>query len=430
MVGICTLLIALGAVVRSSGGESGTSRRRAGSCAPRPSPGIAAVVALESGWIVTEVGRQPWIVYDVMRTRDAVTQATARGDLLRSSLSTSRSARCSCSRFEGCAALARRGRGDDEVPYGPYRPVPTSFEVRCMSTADPSRSSCCVGVTLTRCSAVPTSAPVLDPDAGGGGRGPRAARLIDRAIGPVWEANHVWLIFVLVLIWTAFPLAFARSSRRSSFRSGWPRSVSCCAAPGFAFRQAVDSAGRGAWPPLRPASVLTPFFFGTVPARSLPGGCPPAIAAGDALTSRVNPTWRYRRAAGGGERVPGGGLPRQRRAPRRRRPCSSPTSRVRALVAAVVTGPLALVGLVVLRRRRARPLRRPAWRRRSRSCSSGRVRPGARSFCWGQRPPRGARPLAARALAGRDLRLGRRAVPGPPGTHPRRSTGRRRPRRR
>src|SRR5262249_55476416 len=30
-----------------------------------------------------------------------------------------------------------------------------------------------------------------------------------RAMGPVWEANHVWLIFVLVVCWTAYPLAFA-----------------------------------------------------------------------------------------------------------------------------------------------------------------------------------------------------------------------------
>ncbi|HET6831277.1 MAG TPA: cytochrome ubiquinol oxidase subunit I [Solirubrobacterales bacterium] len=37
--------------------------------------GIAAVVAMESGWIVTEVGRQPWIVYEVMRTSEAVTSA-------------------------------------------------------------------------------------------------------------------------------------------------------------------------------------------------------------------------------------------------------------------------------------------------------------------------------------------------------------------
>ena len=41
--------------------------------------GVASIVALECGWIVTEVGRQPWIVYEVMRTEDAVTQASGCG---------------------------------------------------------------------------------------------------------------------------------------------------------------------------------------------------------------------------------------------------------------------------------------------------------------------------------------------------------------
>jgi len=35
--------------------------------------GIAAAVALEAGWITTEVGRQPWIVWGTLRTADAVT---------------------------------------------------------------------------------------------------------------------------------------------------------------------------------------------------------------------------------------------------------------------------------------------------------------------------------------------------------------------
>jgi cytochrome d ubiquinol oxidase subunit I len=37
--------------------------------------GPASVVAMISGWITTEVGRQPWIVYEVMRTEQAVTSA-------------------------------------------------------------------------------------------------------------------------------------------------------------------------------------------------------------------------------------------------------------------------------------------------------------------------------------------------------------------
>jgi len=45
--------------------------------------------------------------------------------------------------------------------------------------------------------------------AGGAARGARPRALIDRSITPVWEANHVWLIFVLVVLWTGFPQAFS-----------------------------------------------------------------------------------------------------------------------------------------------------------------------------------------------------------------------------
>ena len=48
-----------------------------------------------------------------------------------------------------------------------------------------------------------------DLTAGGPERGERPRALIDRAIGPVWEANHVWLIFILVVGWTAFSEAYA-----------------------------------------------------------------------------------------------------------------------------------------------------------------------------------------------------------------------------
>jgi cytochrome bd ubiquinol oxidase subunit II len=57
-------------------------------------------------------------------------------------------------------------------------------------------------------------------DFGGGvwdllARGPRAAdqrRAVEAAIGPIWEANHVWLILVVVVLFTAFPPAFAAIS--------------------------------------------------------------------------------------------------------------------------------------------------------------------------------------------------------------------------
>ena len=45
-----------------------------------------------------------------------------------------------------------------------------------------------------------------------GGEGERSRSIREHAhhsMGPVWETNHVWLIFVLVLCWTAYPTAFA-----------------------------------------------------------------------------------------------------------------------------------------------------------------------------------------------------------------------------
>lgn len=47
-----------------------------------------------------------------------------------------------------------------------------------------------------------------DLTAGGAERGARVRGMVKSAMGPVWEANHVWLIFVLVVFWTAFPKAF------------------------------------------------------------------------------------------------------------------------------------------------------------------------------------------------------------------------------
>jgi cytochrome bd ubiquinol oxidase subunit II len=54
--------------------------------------------------------------------------------------------------------------------------------------------------------------------AGGARRGAAQRDLIEHSIGPVWEANHVWLVFVLVVLWTGFPLAFSCISRSPAWR--------------------------------------------------------------------------------------------------------------------------------------------------------------------------------------------------------------------
>jgi cytochrome d ubiquinol oxidase subunit II len=127
--------------------------------------------------------------------------------------------------------------------------------------------------------------------AGGGARGRRARALIDWAIGPVWEANHVWLIFMLVTLWTAFPEAF--SSLMSTLFI--PLSLAALGivlrGAGFAFhRSAGGRAGRRlAEACFALSSLLTPFFMGTVVGAVASGRVPIGNAAGDPLTSWLNP---------------------------------------------------------------------------------------------------------------------------------------------
>jgi cytochrome d ubiquinol oxidase subunit I len=75
MIGICTLMIALGIWVLLTWWR----RRRLPSTVwflrAVAVSGAGAVLALWCGWIVTEVGRQPWIVQGYMRTEEAVTEA-------------------------------------------------------------------------------------------------------------------------------------------------------------------------------------------------------------------------------------------------------------------------------------------------------------------------------------------------------------------
>jgi cytochrome d ubiquinol oxidase subunit II len=126
--------------------------------------------------------------------------------------------------------------------------------------------------------------------AGGGDRGGRARELVDWAIGPVWEANHVWLIFVLVVLWTGFSEAFA-----SIFSTLFiPLSLAALGivlrGSGFAFHKTARRLrGREVAERLFGlSSLLTPFFMGTVAGAVAAGRVPVGNATGDPVTSWLN----------------------------------------------------------------------------------------------------------------------------------------------
>jgi cytochrome d ubiquinol oxidase subunit II len=92
----------------------------------------------------------------------------------------------------------------------------------------------------------------------------RAQReVIEHAMGPVWEANHVWLIFVMVMTWTAFPPIFA-----SIMTEYWvPLSLAALGivirGSAFVFWKAVPGGGRYALA-FGISSALTPYCLGAV----------------------------------------------------------------------------------------------------------------------------------------------------------------------
>lgn len=132
---------------------------------------------------------------------------------------------------------------------------------------------------------------VWDLSAGNAERGGRLRRLIDHAIGPVWEANHVWLIFVLVFLWTGFPTAFAQLMRTLAIPFWLAGLGIVLRGAGFAFRKFSPSLkwARLAGAVFAASSLITPFFLGTI-AGGVASGRVPAEGTGDLWTSWLNPT--------------------------------------------------------------------------------------------------------------------------------------------
>jgi cytochrome d ubiquinol oxidase subunit II len=128
--------------------------------------------------------------------------------------------------------------------------------------------------------------------AGGAARGERPRALIDHALAPVWEANHVWLIFCLVVLWTAFPRAFTAIMTTLTVPLFLAALGIVARGAGFAFRKVSFTTPRrrlfGAAFAL--SSLLTPFAMGTVAGGIASGRVPLGNAVGNRVTSWLNPT--------------------------------------------------------------------------------------------------------------------------------------------
>jgi cytochrome d ubiquinol oxidase subunit II len=128
--------------------------------------------------------------------------------------------------------------------------------------------------------------------AGGPERGEAPRDVIEHSVGPVWEANHVWLVFIFVVTWSAFPTAY---------ESIWltmfvPLTIAAFGivlrGASFAFRKSVKTLrfrrlfGGG----FAISSVLVPFCMGAIAGGIASGQVPSGGRAGDPVHSWLNPT--------------------------------------------------------------------------------------------------------------------------------------------
>ena len=187
--------------------------------------------------------------------------------------------------------------------------------------------------------------------AGGTHSGARPREVIDRSIGPVWEANHVWLIFVFVVLWTGFSEAYASITLTLFVPLTLAAFGIVLRGSSFAFRKTVfrtrDRRNFGAAFAL--SSVLVPYCMGAIAGGIASGRVPAGGVAGDPWDSWINPT----SVLGGVLAVVVGtylaAVYLVSDARRQREPAMAEYFRRRAVVVAVVAGLAAFVGIFVLR---------------------------------------------------------------------------------
>src|SRR5439155_24357140 len=156
----------------------------------------------------------------------------------------------------------------------PRAPRPGASRAEGMSEADAAAALLWLSLTAY--------AVLAGADFGGGvwdifASGPRRRaqrQAVSRAMGPVWEANHVWLIFMITGLFTAFPTAFARLALGLYLPFSLVLLGIVLRGAAFAFRAhgAADTRAGSAWgTAFGIASTITPFLL---------GACAGAVASG------------------------------------------------------------------------------------------------------------------------------------------------------
>ncbi|HEY2791606.1 MAG TPA: cytochrome d ubiquinol oxidase subunit II [Micromonosporaceae bacterium] len=147
-----------------------------------------------------------------------------------------------------------------------------------------------IGITLYAFTGIADyGAGFWDLTAPGGSRGRRVRALIDEVITPIWEVNHVWLIFILITFWTAFGAAFGPVMTTLFVPLALAALGIVLRGANFALRK--DAAREGARHLAALlfglGAIITPFFFGTAVGAFITGRVPPD-GSGDPVTSWWN----------------------------------------------------------------------------------------------------------------------------------------------
>jgi cytochrome d ubiquinol oxidase subunit II len=187
--------------------------------------------------------------------------------------------------------------------------------------------------------------------AGRGRRGEEIREHAHHAMAPVWEANHVWLIFVLTVFWTAYPTAFGSIASTLAI----PLFL---AGIGIVFRGAAYALRAGASTPrelgvidtvFSLSSILTPFALGTLVGGIATGRVPVGNAAGQRFSSWLNSTSILVGVLAVATSAYLAAVYLAADAARRNERELERAFRVRALGAGVMAGALALAGILVVR---------------------------------------------------------------------------------